>query len=72
MTVKYGAKTKRGVTVYVGTVPKPARPMKVVVAKDGCTWLCDADVDETKDLKEQGCWRCGDPAPGAMTDGDRD
>jgi hypothetical protein len=36
--------------------------MRVVVAKDGCTWLCDADVDETKDLGEQGCWRCGDLA----------
>jgi hypothetical protein len=34
--------------------------MKVVVAKDGCTWLCDVGVDETKDLKEQGCWNCGE------------
>jgi hypothetical protein len=35
-----------------------ARPMRVVVDKNGCTWLCDADVNEKKDLKEQGCWRC--------------
>jgi hypothetical protein len=43
--------------------PEPhraARPMKVVVADDGCTWLCDADVDEDGDLGKQGCWRCGD------------
>lgn len=37
---------------------KAARPMKVVVAADGSTWLCDANVDETRDLEEQGCWRC--------------
>jgi hypothetical protein len=37
-----------------------ARPMKVVVAKDGGTWLCDAGVDQGRDLKGQGCWRCED------------
>jgi hypothetical protein len=37
-----------------------ARPMKVVVAEDGCTWLCDAGVDEQKDLKAQGCWSCAE------------
>jgi hypothetical protein len=50
-------------TVYVETGPHhAARPMRVVVDDRGCRWLCDADVDETKDLKEQGCWRCGDLA----------
>jgi hypothetical protein len=34
--------------------------MKVLMDEDGCAWLCDADVDESKDLKDQGCWRCGD------------
>jgi hypothetical protein len=54
---------KHGDTVYVGTEPHhAARPMKVVVDDRGCRWLCDADVDESKDLKEQGCWRCGDLA----------
>jgi len=54
---------KHGDTVYVGLEPHhAARPMKVVVAEDGCTWLCDADVDESKGLKEQGCWSCGDVA----------
>ncbi len=32
--------------------------MKVVVDADGCTWLCRREVDESRDLKEQGCWRC--------------
>jgi len=43
--------------------PEPhhaARPMKVVVAEDGDTWLCDAKVDESRNLREQGCWRCGE------------
>ena len=48
-------KVKHGDTLYVGKdAHKAARPMKVVVADDGCTWLCAADVDETSDLKEQG------------------
>lgn len=53
--------TRHGDTVYVGAKQhKAARQMKVVVADDGSTWLCDAGVDESKALKEQGCWRCGD------------
>jgi hypothetical protein len=39
-----------------------ARPMKVVVDREGCTWLCDKEVDETKELKTQGCWRCAEMA----------
>ncbi len=42
------------------TPHRAARPMKVVVDKNGCIWLCDANVDESKDLKEQGCWRCAE------------
>ena len=50
-----------GDTLYVGKEPHAAaRPMKVVVTADGCTWLCDADVDESRDLNEQGCWRCAE------------
>jgi hypothetical protein len=36
--------------------------MKVVIDKGGCTWLCDAKVDEGQNLKEQGCWNCKDVA----------
>ena len=41
---------------------KAARPMKVIVSTGGCHWICDADVDESKDLEGQGCWRCSDMA----------
>ena len=54
---------KHGDTVFVGAEHEAARPMKVVLADDGCTWLCNADVDESKDLKEQGCWRLPNSAP---------
>jgi hypothetical protein len=39
-----------------------ARPMIVFPDKEGCLWLCDKDVDRTKDLQKQGCWRCKDLA----------
>ena len=39
-----------------------ARPMKVVVDHEGCSWICDTEVDEGKDLGGQGCWRCADVA----------
>jgi hypothetical protein len=54
---------RNGDTVWVGSEPhKAARPMRVVVDKDGCTWLCDVDIDENGNLKEQGCWNCKDVA----------
>ena len=54
-------KLKHGDTRHVSQPPhQPARPMKVVVAADGDTWLCDATVDETRDLEDQGCWRCAE------------
>ena len=54
---------KHGDTLYVGPEPhKAARPMKVVVDKNGCAWLCDSNTDQSKDLESQGCWRCGDVA----------
>jgi len=39
-----------------------ARPMKVIPDKSGEYWICDANVDPSGDLAEQGCWRCGDLA----------
>ncbi len=56
-------KVEHGDTVYVGPEPhKAARPMKVVVDEGGCTWLCDANVEEGKDLEKQGCWNCKEVA----------
>ncbi len=39
-----------------------ARPMKVVVDKDGCWWLCDEPVDPDLPYEDQKCWRCKDMA----------
>jgi hypothetical protein len=39
---------------------EPARPMIVVTDRDGNRWLCDENIDPEKNLKEQGCWQCGD------------
>lgn len=39
------------------------RRMKVVVDRDGNTWLCDRGVDETRDLRKQGGWRCSGARP---------
>ena len=41
---------------------KAARPMKVVIDEKGEPWICDSDVDPSRDLAEQGCWQCGDMA----------
>jgi len=38
----------------------PARPLKVVLDNEGCSWICDASVDEGNDLEGQGCWRCSE------------
>jgi hypothetical protein len=33
------------------------RSMKVVVDGNGNPWICDHEVDPSKDLSEQGCWQ---------------
>ena len=40
----------------------PGRPLTVVQDANGDRWLCDKDVDLSKDLREQGCWRCDEMA----------
>jgi predicted transcriptional regulator len=32
-----------------------ASPMKVIVDANGESWICDSDVDQSKDLSTQGC-----------------
>lgn len=34
-----------------------SRIMKVVVDAKGNPWICDQNVDPSKDLAEQGCWQ---------------
>ena len=38
----------------------PERSMIVVTDQKGEHWLCDEKIDPTKNLKDQGCWQCGD------------
>lgn len=40
----------------------PARPMKVVMDREGTPWLCDEGVDPMGNLSKQGCWNCGEVA----------
>jgi hypothetical protein len=39
-----------------------ARPMEVIPDKSGEYWICDAPADRSRNLSEQGCWRCEDLA----------
>jgi len=39
---------------------KGIRSMKVVFDSHGEPWICEAHVDPSKDLAEQGGWRCKD------------
>jgi len=50
------------VEVYYDNEHHASRPMKSVKDKEGDLWLCDRDVDESKDLRGQGCWRCAEMA----------
>jgi len=40
----------------------PGRPLAVVQDPNGDRWLCDKGVDPSRDLREQGCWRCDEIA----------
>lgn len=43
---------------------RAARPLVYFKDKDGNGWLCDkgVELDEDRDLREQGCWRCDEMA----------
>jgi hypothetical protein len=49
-------------TIGHGVYHPGARPMKVFLDDNRCTWLCDKDTDPDKGLEKQGCWRCSDLA----------
>lgn len=61
-----------GIPDGAGPQPGPVdggegRRLKVVRDVFGLLWICPEDVDEDRDLAEQGGWRCGDATRG-MTD----
>ncbi len=37
-----------------------ARPIKVIVDAKGEPWICDTATDPSRDLADQGGWRCGE------------
>jgi len=37
-----------------------SHPLKVVVDDGGEAWICYTGVDPSRDLPDQGCWRCKD------------
>ena len=45
-----------------GVVHPSGRPMEVVRDDSGDRWLRDKSVDHRRDLRQQGCWRCGEQA----------
>ena len=48
---------KRRMEISLKENPSVYRPLKVVVDSKGNPWICDCDVDPSKDLVEQGCWQ---------------
>ena len=45
------------VEIPINDISRRSYPMKVVVDQAGNPWICDHDVDPSKDLAEQGCWQ---------------
>ena len=57
---KSGQNKKRGREISMKERPSGSRPLKVVVDSKGNPWICDCQVDPSKDLAEQGCWQLTD------------
>jgi hypothetical protein len=45
------------VEIPINDMSRRSHPLKVVVDQEGNPWICDHDVDPSKDLAEQGCWQ---------------
>jgi hypothetical protein len=54
---KSGQNKKNRREISLKQRPSGSRPMKVVVDGKGNPWICDCQVDPSKDLAEQGCWQ---------------
>jgi hypothetical protein len=54
---KPGEHKKRGREISMKKRPSGSRPLKVVVDSKGNPWICDCQVDPSKDLAKQGCWQ---------------
>jgi len=45
------------VEIPINDMSRGSHLMKVVVDCEGNPWICNHDVDPSKDLAEQGCWQ---------------
>jgi hypothetical protein len=45
------------VEIPINDISRAPHPTKVVVDEKGNPWICDSDVDPSRDLAEQGCWQ---------------
>jgi hypothetical protein len=45
------------VEIPINDISRTPHPMKVVVDEEDNPWICDNDVDPSKDLAEQRCWQ---------------
>ena len=56
--MKKSAQTKKNFgEISLKENPSRSHPMKVVVDGEGSPWICDWEVDPSKDLAAQGCWQ---------------
>ena len=47
------------VEIPMTDISRGSQPLKVVADEEGNPWICDRDVDSSKDLAAQGCWQVG-------------
>ena len=45
------------VEIPINDMSRGSHPKKVVVDEEGNPWICDYEVDPSRDLAEQGCWQ---------------
>ena len=45
------------VEIPMTDISRGSQPLKVVADEEGNPWICDHDVDPSKDLAAQGCWQ---------------
>jgi len=54
---KDGQIKKKAMEITLKKSPSRSRPMKVVMNGEGSPWICDCEVDPSKNLAAQGCWQ---------------
>ena len=52
------------VEIPINDMSRGPHPLRVVEDQEGNPWICDHDVDPSKDLAEQGCWQLREESSG--------